>query len=56
MTEGTRSRKYLQRKKISICNPGLFTVDPLSVNFTKWPNTLFDLFDHFVRLALKGLR
>ena len=41
-------------------------VDPLSFNPTKWPNTLkqfvgklptnyLSVFDHFVKLALKGL-
>ena len=42
------------------------TLNPLSANPTKWPNTLkqfagklltncFSVFDHFVKLALKGL-
>ena len=30
--------------------------NPLSANPTKWSNTLKQLFDHFVGLALKGLR
>ena len=42
-------------------------VNPLSINPTKWPDTLkqfvgklpmncLSVFDHFVKLALKGLR
>ena len=45
----------------------LHTVNPLSAKLTKWPNTLkqfvgnlptncLSVFDHFVGLALKGLR
>ena len=44
----------------------LFSINPFSANFTKWSNTLtqfvgtlptnyVSVFDHFVRLALKGL-
>ena len=29
---------------------------PLSANFTKWSNTLKRVFDHFVKMALKGLK
>ena len=43
-----------------------WVINPLSTNFTKWSNTLkqfvgklatnrLSVFDHFVRLALKGL-
>ena len=45
----------------------MFDINPLSVNPTKWSNTLkqfvgsfptnsLSMFDHFVGLALKGLR
>ena len=36
----------------------LKSVNPLSANPTKWSNTLncLSVFDHFVGLALKGLR
>ena len=44
----------------------LYSINPLSTNFTKWSNTLkqfvgklptnfLSVFDHFVGLALKGL-
>ena len=44
-------------------NPDLVILNPLSANFTKWLNTLkqfvdtncLSVFDHFVKLAIKGL-
>ena len=54
--------------KLYVSNTDLieFQLNPLSVNFTKWSNTLkqfvgnlptncLSVFDHFVGLALKGL-
>ena len=54
--------------KLYVSNTDLieFQLNPLSVNFTKWSNTLkqfvgnlptncLGVFDHFVGLALKGL-
>ena len=39
------------------CISAIFGISPLSANFTKWSNTLnLSVFDHFVVLALKGLR
>ena len=30
--------------------------NPLSANFTKWSKARLSVFDHFVKLALKGLK
>ena len=49
-----------------ICMLGMLTINPLRVSFTKWwnrvkqivsklPTNCLSMFDHFVRLALKGL-
>ena len=34
----------------------IFKVNPLSANFTKWSTNYLSVFDHFVGLAIKGLR
>ena len=49
------------------CNRSQMFFNPFSANFTKWSNTLkqfvvnlptncLSMFDHFLRLALKGLK
>ena len=53
--EGYSKPSQTSKLKLS----ALITVNPLSTNPTKWSNTLKQLpsvFDHFVKLALKGLR
>ena len=63
-----RKRIYLQKKKKNESSIFKHNVNPLSVNPAKWSNTLkqqngqphssncLSVFDHFVGLALKGLR
>ena len=56
-----------KRSEKDVSRTVLFFLNPLSSNFTKWSNTLkqivdklptncLSVFDHFVRLALKGLK
>ena len=52
--------KYLRSDQ---CANSQLNLNPLCANFTKWSNTLgklptncLSVFDHFVKLALKGLR
>ena len=65
-TGGKTLQIYNRLKRIAIFEPK-FLFNPLSANPTKWSNTLkqfvgilrtscLSVFDHFVKLALKGLR
>ena len=65
MLKGFFSKVLPQKQRIIL--QWNFSLNPLSANPTKWSNTLkqfvgklptncFSVFDHFVKLALKGLR
>ena len=47
-------------QEVNFSNNKNMRVNPLSANFTKWSNTLkqfvLSVFDHFVGLAVKGLK
>ena len=59
-------RYYSLLHDVTIAKLQAYVLNPLSANFTKWSNTLkqfvgnlptncLSLFDHFVKLVLKGL-